>query len=141
MDKLLLDAAMREKLNKFSTTIAVVITVFTLLAFWIGVDFMRESVYKNYFNPTRHVIIDQDQDSGEILPWKDALGHVYTPEDRDVRLFPYGIMFLLLLLMGVAAGAYKILVEHYAIILLMQERAPQAYLDRMALNKEGLPTC
>lgn len=135
MDKLLLDAGKREKLKKFGASITIVIALLTLLTFWIGVDFMRESVYKNYFNPTRHVIIEQDQDSGAVLAWKDALGHVYTPEDRDVRLFPYGIMFLLLILMGMAAGAYTLLVEHYAIMLLMQDRAPQGYLDRMALNK------
>jgi len=135
MDKLLLDADKQQKIKKFSASITLVIAVLTLLTFWIGVDFMRESVYKNYFNPTRHVIVEQDQDSGVILAWKDALGNVYTPEDRDVRLFPYGIMFLLLLLMGMAAGAYTILVEHYAILLLMQERTPQGYLDRMALNK------
>lgn len=135
MDKLLLDAAKLEKLKKFSASITIVIALLTLLTFWVGVDFMRESVYKNYFNPTRHMIVEQDQDSGAVLAWKDALGHVYTPEDRDVRLFPYGIMFLLLLLMGMAAGAYTLLVEHYAIMLLMQDRAPQGYLDRMALNK------
>jgi len=135
MDKLLLDAGKLEKLKKFSASITIVIALLTLLTFWIGVDFMRESVYKNYFNPTRHMIVEQDQDSGAVLAWKDALGHVYTPEDRDVRLFPYGIMFLLLLLMGMAAGAYTLLVEHYAIMLLMQDRAPQGYLDRMALNK------
>lgn len=135
MDKLLLDVGKREKLKKFSASITIVIALLTLLTFWIGVDFMRESVYKNYFNPTRHVIVEQDQDSGTVLAWKDALGHVYTPEDRDVRLFPYGIMFLLLLLMGMAAGAYTLLVEHYAIMLLMQDRAPQGYLAQMALNK------
>ena len=135
MDKLLLDADKQQKIKKFSATITLVIAVLTLLTFWVGVDFMRESVYKNYYNPTRHVIVEQDQDSGVILAWKDALGNVYTPEDRDVRLFPYGIMFLILLLMGMAAGAYTILVEHYAILLLMQERTPQGYLDRMALNK------
>lgn len=135
MDKLLLDAAKMEKLKKFSASITIVIALLTLLTFWVGVDFMRESVYKNYFNPTRHIIVEQDQDSGSVLAWKDALGHVYTQEDRDVRLFPYGIMFLLLLLMGMAAGAYTLLVEHYAIMLLMQDRAPQGYLDRIALNK------
>ncbi|MHB1043805.1 MAG: hypothetical protein ACYC0Q_13345 [Eubacteriales bacterium] len=135
MDKFLLDADKVEKLKKFSSTITIVIAVLTLLAFWIGVDFLRENVYKNYFNPTRHVIIEQDQDSGVVLAWKDALGHVYTPEDKDVRLFPYGIMFMLLLSMGFAAGAYTILTEHYAMMLMMQERIPQVYLDRMASNK------
>ena len=135
MDKLLLDPNNMEKLKKFSSTIAVVIAVLTLLAFWLGVDFLRENVYKNYFNPSRHIIIEQDQDSGVVLAWKDALGHVYTPEDKDVRLFPYGIMFLLLLTMGIAAGAYTILTEHYAMMLLMQERIPQGYMDRIASNK------
>lgn len=134
MDKLLLDALTREKLKKFSASITLAIAILALLTFWFGVDFMRESVYKNYFNPTRHMIIEQDQDSGEVLAWKDALGHVYTPEDQDVRLFPYGIMFLLLLLMGMSAGAYTILVEHYAIMLLMQESAPRFNLERMALK-------
>lgn len=135
MDKLLLDPEKMGKIKKFSSSITVIIALLTMLTFWIGIDFMRESVYKNYYNPTRHAIVEQDQDSGEILAWKDALGHVYTPEDRDVRLFPYGIMFLLLLLMGVSAGVYTILVEHYAIMLLMQERTPHGYLDQMALNK------
>lgn len=135
MDKFLQDAEKQEKIKKFSTSIMLVVMVLTLLTFWIGVDFMRESVYKNYFNPTRHVIVEQDQDSGEVLAWKDALGHVYTPEDRDVRLFPYGIMMLLLISMGMAAGAHKLLVEHYAMMLVMQEGMTQVPVKQVALNK------
>jgi len=112
----------RENVRKFNLTIGFTIMLLSVLIFWAGINFLKEDVYKGYFNPTRHRIIEQDMDTGEILVWKDALGNVYTPEDRDVRLFPYGVMILILLLMGTSAGAYTVLTEHYLLMLVLKDR-------------------
>ena len=49
----------RTRLKQFKITIAYVILSLSLLALWTGTDFLKESVFKHYFNPTRHVIIEQ----------------------------------------------------------------------------------
>lgn len=112
----------QEKVRKFNLAISIVIMFLSILMFWAGVDFLKEDVYKHYFNPTRHQIVEQDMDTGEILVWKDALGNVYTPEDHDVRLFPYGVMVLILLLMGISTGVYTIITEHYMLMLVLKDR-------------------
>jgi hypothetical protein len=111
-----------EKVRKFNLTIGIVVMLLSVVIFWAGVNFLKEDVYKGYFNPTRHQIVEQDMDTGEILVWKDVLGNVYTPDDRDVRLFPYGVMVLILLLMGVSAGAYTVLTEHFLLMLVLKDR-------------------
>lgn len=127
----------REELKRFSRGIAIMVTVFALLGFWVGVDFMKESIFKNYFNPTRHVIVEQDPDTMEVYAWKDALGHVYTHDNPDVKNFPYGIMVLMLIVMGISMQAYNLMVEHYAMMQLIKGRAGNYDLIR-SVDKVGI---
>ncbi|MQL51324.1 hypothetical protein GFC01_03410 [Desulfofundulus thermobenzoicus] len=120
----------RARVKKFAAGVTVVIALLSVLIFWIGVDFLRESVYKHYFNPSRHVIVEQDPDTMEIYAWKDALGNVYNANDPDVKHFPYGVMVLILLILGGAVQSYNLLVEHYAVMLVVRSRVLQAESPR-----------
>lgn len=135
MEELLqqLNEADRRKLSRFSTAVTVTITILTLLSFWAGVDYLRENVFKHYFNPSRHIIVEQDPDTMEIYTWKDALGNVYDTNDPDVKRFPYGVMFLILLVLGVATQSYSLLVEHYVIMLIVKNQAALAQSSRLDL--------
>jgi len=112
----------RTRLKQFKITIAYVILSLSLLALWTGTDFLKESVFKHYFNPTRHVIIEQDPVTGEVYAWKDALGNVFTQDELQVRLFPFGMSLLILVVGLVGVGAYHILCQHYLMMLLLQEK-------------------
>ncbi len=92
------------------------------LAFWAGTYFLKENIFRHYFNPTRHIIVDQDPLTGEVYAWKDALNYVYTPEDRDVKLFPYGVAGLVLAEMLICLSAYKLITEHYILMLMFKRR-------------------
>jgi hypothetical protein len=113
--------AEREKLKRFSSAAAVVIALLALLVFWEGVNFLRNDVFKNYFNPARHTIVEQDSDTLEVFSWKDSSGHVYTASDPDVTRFPYGIMFLILAVLGLAVKSHNLVTERYAAALLAGE--------------------
>ncbi|MBC7106694.1 MAG: hypothetical protein H5T97_12235 [Firmicutes bacterium] len=113
----------RRRLERFSGTAGLLLAALGVLLFWGGSVFLRESVFKHWFNPTRHVVVDQDPVTGEIFAWKDSLDHVYTREDPHVRYFPYACTALILLLLGLGVMGHRLLVEHYALILvLVQER-------------------
>jgi hypothetical protein len=116
----LLTAHETEKLRRFGTGAGLLVLVLAVFVFWAGVDFLKENVFKHYFNPTRHMIVEQDPDTGEIYMWKDAVGNVYTPDDPHVKYFPYGVTLLILLLMGVSMAAHNLLLEHYAMLLLLK---------------------
>ncbi len=119
----LLSGENRRRLERFSGAAALLAVVLGVLLFWGGTVFLRESVFKHWFNPTRHVVVDQDPVTGEVYAWKDALDNVYTQDDAHVRYFPYACAALLLLLLGLGVLGHRLLVEHYALILvLMQER-------------------
>jgi len=126
----------RTKLKRFSAGIAVVVVALALLGFWAGVNFLRENVYKHYFDPSRHTIVEQDPDTMEIYAWKDAMGNIYTANDPDVKHFPYGIMVLLLLILGISVQTYNLLVEHYAVMLVVKSRMLKAGPPRQKLLHE-----
>ncbi|WP_151191935.1 hypothetical protein [Desulfotomaculum copahuensis] len=126
----------KSKLKRFSSGIAIVIVVLSLLGFWTGVDFLRESVYKHYFNPSRHTIVEQDPDTMEIYAWKDAMGNIYTTNDPDVKRFPYGIMCLILIILGVGVQSYNLMVEHYAVMLVVKSRMLDSGPPRQRLLHE-----
>ncbi|MEW6276848.1 MAG: hypothetical protein AB1556_17275 [Bacillota bacterium] len=115
-----LDGENEVKVKRFSSYMAVVIAVISLLSFAAGVIFLRDSVFKNYFNPSRHAIVEQDPETMEIFAWKDASGNVYTPGDPDVKHFPYGTMFLLLALLVLATQSHSLIVKNYAATLVIR---------------------
>ncbi|MBE3589121.1 MAG: hypothetical protein IMW93_11395, partial [Thermoanaerobacteraceae bacterium] len=85
-----------------------------------GTDFLKEAVFKHYFNPSRHMVVDQDPVTGEIYAWKDVLGNVYTQDDPQVRMFPFGVTLLILVVGLVGVGAYNVLCQHYLMMLILQ---------------------
>ncbi|OAT80819.1 hypothetical protein [Desulfotomaculum copahuensis] len=117
-----LEPSMMGRFKQFKTIIAYVILALSLMGLWTGADFLKESVFKHYFNPTRHVIVEQDPVTGEIYAWKDTLGNVYTPDETQVRLFPFGLTILILVVGLVGIGAYNILCQHYLMMLLLQDK-------------------
>lgn len=110
------------RLKQFKTVIAYVILALSLMGLWTGADFLKESVFKHYFNPTRHVIVEQDPVTGEVYAWKDTLGNVFTPDETQVRLFPFGLTILILVVGLVGTGAYNVLCQHYLMLLLLQDK-------------------
>jgi len=131
----ILDSKSQEQVRRFSMAMGCIIMVLALLGFWTGIDFLKEDVYKGYFNPSRHVIVEQDPDTGEIYIWKDAIGNVYTPDNRDVKLFPYGVMILILVIMLTATSAYNLMKEHYVMMVFLQQqlgKLPERELQRIS---------
>ncbi|MDI6632409.1 MAG: hypothetical protein AB1507_07985 [Bacillota bacterium] len=109
-----LGAEQRRKLKQFSTLATAIVAVATLLAFWAGLYLLQHDVFKNYYNPDRHVILQQDPETLEVYAWKDAAGRVFTRDSATVRLFPYGVMVLILLLLGFGSALYNFLTQAYA---------------------------
>ncbi|MQL51327.1 hypothetical protein GFC01_03425 [Desulfofundulus thermobenzoicus] len=110
----------RQKFRHFKTIAAYVMVMLALLILWTGTDFLKEAVFKHYFNPSRHMVVDQDPVTGEIYAWKDVLGNVYTPDDPQVRMFPFGVTLLTLVVGLVGVGAYNILCQHFLMVLILQ---------------------
>lgn len=127
-----------EKLRRFSTGAGLLVMVLAVFIFWAGVDFLKENVFKHYFNPTRHIIVEQDPDTGEIYMWKDAVGNVYTPDDPHVKYFPYGVTLLILLLMGMSMAAYTLLIEHYTMLLLLKRVGPSVLAEEREFEARPL---
>lgn len=119
-----LDSEKKNKLRQFKTLTAVFVALVTLATFWMGLYVLQHDVFKDYYNPQRHVILQQDPETLEVYAWKDSAGHVFTRDSATVRLFPYGIMTLLLLLMGFSSWMYNLLTQAY-IARLVQEVAPE----------------
>lgn len=109
----------QQKMRNFCWRVALIITFLALIGFFASISFLKESVLKHNFNPSRHVIVEQDPDTLEIYMWKDALGNIYTPDDIHVKLFPYAITVLVLIIMGISLGTYHLLKEHYLAMLLI----------------------
>lgn len=110
-------------LQRFSLQAAILIILLYALFFWTGINFLREDIFKHYFNPSRHLIISQNPNTFEILAWKDALGNVYTAGDIQVRLFPFAVCALGLVEAVVFSGIYYLMKWHYIIILLFRRVA------------------
>ncbi|RPF49876.1 hypothetical protein EDD75_0702 [Thermodesulfitimonas autotrophica] len=119
-----LDREKEAKLRQFNILATTVVAVVTLLAFWAGLYVLQHDVFKDYYNPERHVIVQQDPETLEVYAWRDSAGHVFTRDSATVRLFPYGIMTLLLLLMGFSSWLYNLLMRTYT-ARLVREVAPE----------------
>jgi len=115
-----LDREREAKLRQFNVLATIVVAVVTLFVFWTGLYVLQHDVFKDYYNPERHVIVQQDPETLEVYAWRDSAGHVFTRDSATVRLFPYGIMTLLLLLMGFSSWLYNLLVRTYTARLLRE---------------------
>lgn len=111
------------RLYRFKVVAGAVVLLLCVVLFLAGTAFLKESVFKHWFNPSRHVIVEQDPYSYEIYAWRDALGHVYTPEDWQVKLFPYAVTGLVLFLLGFGLTLYSLVVEHYMALLVLRRLA------------------
>lgn len=83
------------------------VLVFSVLFFWVGMNFLKSEVFTHYYNPSKHVIVSQNHDTKELYSWKDVNGNVYTPEDPEVANFTWGSTGLLLATMLVGIGLQK----------------------------------
>lgn len=120
----------RDRVKRYCITVGYFIGLLTLLGFLVGMRFLEEDVFKNYFNPARHIIVEQDPDTGEIYVWKDALGNVYSPDNPDVKLFPYGVMILLLVLILASINCYNLFKQQYVISLYLRRQASESFGER-----------
>lgn len=115
-----LDREKEAKLRQFNVLATIVVAVVTAFVFWTGLYVLQHDVFKDYYNPERHVIVQQDPETLEVYAWRDSAGHVFTRDSATVRLFPYGIMTLLLLLMGFSSWLYNLLIRTYTARLLRE---------------------
>ena len=120
----LLNSEEKERLQRFSLQAVLLLISLYVLSFWAGLDFLRDSVFKHNFNPSRHVIVSMNPDTFEIFAWRDALGNVYTPDDIQVKLFPFAVCLLAAAEAIVFAGIYYLLKGHYAAMILFRRSAP-----------------
>jgi hypothetical protein len=120
-----LDEEKKQKLNQFCSLSTAVVAMATLLIFWTGLYVLQHDVFKDYYDPARHTIIEQDPETLEVYSWKDAAGHVFTRDSATVRFFPYGIMALILVLMGFSSGMHNFLTNMY-VARLARETVPEA---------------
>jgi len=84
------------------------VLVFSVLFFWVGMNFLKSEVFTHYYNPSKHVIVSQNHDTKELYSWKDVNGNVYTPEDPEVANFTWGSTGLLLVTMLLGIGLQKV---------------------------------
>ncbi|OAT80812.1 hypothetical protein [Desulfotomaculum copahuensis] len=111
----------------YASRLAWLIALTGLLFFWAGLHYMDERFFPHRFNPSRHIIIEQDPDTYELHAWRDSFGRVYTPADAQVRLFPYAAGGLILFILVLGTGIHHLLVQHYKMLLLIKsERWQQA---------------
>ena len=118
----------RQALSRYSSILTTLITLVWVVFFWGGIQYLDERFFEHRFNPTRHVIVEQDPDTYEIRAWRDAFGRVYTPADPHVKYFPLAVSGLVLLLLGAGVGVHQLLVGHYIMLLLIRS-------NRLALRK------
>ena len=114
----------KELLQRFSLQLVILLIALYVLCFWAGLGFLRDGVFKHYFNPSRHQIVSMNPDTFEILAWKDALGNVYTPDDIQVKLFPFAVCIFAVAEATVFAGIYYLLKGHYAVMILIRRITP-----------------
>lgn len=116
----LLTAGERQDAAGYGSRIAWLITLIGLALFWAGLHYLDERFFPHRFNPSRHVIIEQDPDTYELHAWRDGIGRVYTPADAQVRFFPYAAGGLILFLLMLGVGIHHLLVQHYKMLLLLK---------------------
>ena len=97
----------KKKLGKISVKISCAVLVLSVLFFWVGLNLLKSEVFTHYYNPSKHVIVSQNQDTKELYSWKDVNGNLYTPEDPQVANFTWGSTGLLLITMLLGIGIQK----------------------------------
>lgn len=110
----------KDLIRRFSFQAAILLISLYFIFFWVGLNFLREDIFKHYFNPSRHLIVEQNPNTFEILSWKDAIGNVFTPEDIQVKLFPFGILLLGVVEAVIFAGVYHLLKWHYIAVIFIK---------------------
>jgi len=103
----------KSQVNKFSIKLSCSIFLLAMLLFSLGINILKTDVFTHYYNPNRHTVVEQDKDTMAIYAWKDAEGNVYTPNDPEVKYFPYGITALILLLLVMGALSHNVLNRAY----------------------------
>ncbi|AFQ45633.1 hypothetical protein [Desulfosporosinus meridiei] len=103
----------KKKLGKFSIKLSCAVLMLSVLFFWVGLNLLESEVFTHYYNPNKHVIVSQNQDTKELYSWKDARGNVYTPEDPQVANFTWGSTGLLLLTMLLGIAFQKVGIRVY----------------------------
>lgn len=126
MTKKLTPQVKSEAVKRIERRVMVIVTLVTLAAFWAGLYALQHWVFRDYYDPHRHVIVEQDPETLLVYSWKDSEGHVFTRNSPTVRLFPYGIMVLLLALMGMSAKLSSSLKHYYLSRLEQEETAAEA---------------
>lgn len=122
-------AQARKKLNKISLILSCGVFALSILLFWAGLDLLKTEVFPHYYNPEKHVIVQQNPDTKEIYAWKDDRGMVYTADDSQVKNFTWGTTALILLVMVFGSGVYSLAVKHATrLILESDSRAGEGYL-------------
>ena len=81
--------ASKKNLGKISVKLSFAVLVFSVLFFWVGMNFLKSEVFTHYYDPGKHVIVSQNHDTKELYSWKDAKGNVYTPDDSQVANFTW----------------------------------------------------
>lgn len=110
----------KDLIRRFSFQAAILLISLYFIFFWAGLNFLREDIFKHYFNPSRHLIVEQNPNTFEILSWKDAIGNVFTPEDIQVKLFPFAILLLGVVEAVIFAGVYYVLKWHYTAVIFIK---------------------
>ncbi len=99
----------KPQMDKSSIRLCCFIFLSAILLFVLGIKVLKADVFPHYFNPNRHTIVEQDKDTMTIYAWKDSAGNVFTPNDPEVRYFPYGISALIIFLLVAGTGSFSML--------------------------------
>lgn len=97
----------QENSGNFNAKLSFAVLVLSVLFFWGGLNFLKTEVFTHYYNPNKHVIVSQNQDTKELYSWKDMKGNVYTPDDSQVANFTWGATGLLLATMLLGIGLQR----------------------------------
>ncbi|GBF33274.1 hypothetical protein DCCM_2373 [Desulfocucumis palustris] len=124
-------AQSKVKLNKFSGWVAMAVLAASVVLLWSGLNVLKADVFTHYYNPAKHVIVDQNPDTKEVYAWKDQAGNVYTPEDSQVKNFTWGTTALLLVVMLFGVIAYNGSIKYYTKVLLNNEPQNHNYVPRL----------
>ncbi|MFZ5647656.1 MAG: hypothetical protein ACOY30_08555 [Bacillota bacterium] len=121
----------RRNIERFQVLLSIFVFTVSILVYWIGINFLRDEVFSHYYNPRKHLVVDQNPDTKEIYAWKDINGKTYTPEDAHVKNFTWGTTLLLLFVMIFAATVFSRAMDYYTRVVLQNEiRQRQLWLQK-----------
>jgi Ca2+/H+ antiporter len=124
-------AQSRESLSKFGVKISCGIFVLSILLYGLGLNFLKSDVFTHYYNPSKHVIVQQNPDTKEIYSWKDSEDNIYTASDSQVSNFSWGTTMLLMIIMVIGALAYNMAINSYTKVLLNREPRMRQTMPRI----------